>query len=142
MVDLSDDRVYAHSNRLSAGHCKKLAPTWSQLAEEYKDNKNVSIDQVDCTKARSLCEKAEVRGYPTLKSYHNGEQHAVFKGMNYSLECSRKYYFSAPGCFASEVLSSILPYRIFGLLAGGRSIDALREYLTKAVNELTAETTA
>lgn len=62
------------------GHCKKLAPTWSQLADEYKTNDKVSIDQIDCTRAKTVCEKSEVRGYPTLKAYLNGEQHAVFKG--------------------------------------------------------------
>ncbi len=62
------------------GHCKKLAPVWSELADELKHNKQVSIGQVDCTQAQDLCKKLEVTGYPTLKSFHGGESHAQFRG--------------------------------------------------------------
>ena len=62
------------------GHCKKLAPVWSELADELKHNKQVSIGQVDCTQAQDLCKKLEVTGYPTLKSFHAGESHAQFRG--------------------------------------------------------------
>ncbi|CAL5227416.1 g10376 [Coccomyxa viridis] len=86
------------------GHCKKLAPVWSELADELKHNKQVSIGQVDCTQAQDLCKKLEVTGYPTLKSFHAGESHAQFRG--------------------------------------GRSLEALKEYVERAVQELTAETTA
>ena len=62
------------------GHCKKLAPTWSELADELKHNEQVSIGQVDCTQAQDLCKKLEVTGYPTLKSFYNGDSHAQFRG--------------------------------------------------------------
>ncbi|CAK0755263.1 hypothetical protein CVIRNUC_002361 [Coccomyxa viridis] len=86
------------------GHCKKLAPTWSELADELKYNKNVSIGQVDCTQAQNLCKKLEITGYPTLKSFYSGEAQAQFRG--------------------------------------GRSLDALKEYVERALQELTMETTA
>ena len=54
------------------GHCKRLAPTWTQLAEEYPDgNGKVNVVKVDCTVQKDLCSKHGVRGYPTL---------ALFKG--------------------------------------------------------------
>ncbi|BDA40934.1 probable thioredoxin domain-containing protein 5 [Coccomyxa sp. Obi] len=84
------------------GHCKKLAPTWSQLADSYKDSEEVVIAQVDCTKEKDVCEKAEVTGYPSLKSYYNGESHATFRG--------------------------------------GRTLEALQNYVDGAVKELTLET--
>ena len=62
------------------GHCKKLAPTWSELADELKHNQNVSIGQVDCTQAHNLCKKLEITGYPTLKSFYSGEAQAQFRG--------------------------------------------------------------
>ena len=62
------------------GHCKKLAPTWSELADELKHNKSISIGQVDCTQAQSLCKKLEITGYPTLKSFYSGEAQAQFRG--------------------------------------------------------------
>ncbi|KAK9916761.1 hypothetical protein WJX75_006663 [Coccomyxa subellipsoidea] len=86
------------------GHCKKMAPTWSQLADSYKSNKEVVIAQVDCTTAKDVCEKAEVTGYPSLKSYYNGESHATFRG--------------------------------------GRTLEALKNYVDGAVKELTLETVA
>lgn len=74
------------------GHCKKLAPAWSELADELKHNKQVSIGQVDCTQAQDLCKKLEVTGYPTLKSFHAGESHAQFRGEGHSASCLK------PGC--------------------------------------------
>jgi len=49
------------------GHCKKLAPTWKQLHNEYKDKANVV--KVDCTDkegSKDLCATFGVSGYPTL----------------------------------------------------------------------------
>ena len=49
------------------GHCKKLAPTWSQLEMHYKDS-NVVVASVDCTAGgKSICDANGVRGFPTLK---------------------------------------------------------------------------
>ncbi len=62
------------------GHCKKLAPTWSELADELKHNKQVSIGQVDCTQAQDLCKKLEISGYPTLKTIYAGQPGAQFRG--------------------------------------------------------------
>ena len=55
-----------------AGHCKTLAPTWKQLAEEYSGNGTVAVAHVDCTASKKPCEDAEVRGYPTLKASRGG----------------------------------------------------------------------
>lgn len=112
------------------------------MAEEYKNNDKVSIDQIDCTNAKTVCEKAEVRGYPTLKAYLNGEQHAVFKGMIH-------FWHACGTCLSSGKLStiSVLEDRLpacqmfkWTMTAGGRSIETLREYINAAVRELTLET--
>jgi protein disulfide-isomerase-like protein len=49
------------------GHCKSLAPTWEKLAAEYEGHKEVGIASVDCTKEKAVCDKAGVKGFPTLK---------------------------------------------------------------------------
>lgn len=55
------------------GHCKRLAPTWGELADSYDGNESVKIASVDCTVHRDVCSTADIKGYPTLKVYHSGE---------------------------------------------------------------------
>lgn len=50
------------------GHCKKMAPAWSELMEKHADSKTLFVAKVDCTKeGKSLCSKEGVRGFPTVK---------------------------------------------------------------------------
>ncbi|CAG0886167.1 unnamed protein product [Darwinula stevensoni] len=54
------------------GHCKRLSPTWEDLATKYKDDASIKIARVDCTVETALCAQHEVTGYPTLK-FLNGK---------------------------------------------------------------------
>ncbi|KAL9113018.1 MAG: hypothetical protein Q9227_002883 [Pyrenula ochraceoflavens] len=54
------------------GHCQALAPTWSQLAKELKDQLNVG--EVNCDKERRLCNDVGVKGYPTIHFFRGGER--------------------------------------------------------------------
>ncbi|KAI7892401.1 thioredoxin-like protein [Mucor mucedo] len=54
------------------GHCKALAPEYEIAATTLKD-KEIKIAKVDCTENQDLCQKYDVRGYPTLKVFRNGE---------------------------------------------------------------------
>ncbi|KAF9790736.1 protein disulfide isomerase [Thelephora terrestris] len=51
------------------GHCKNLAPKWEQLADAFKHAQDkVIIAKVDADgEGKSLGQKFEVKGYPTLK---------------------------------------------------------------------------
>lgn len=49
------------------GHCRKLAPTWTQLAEQMKNQ--LVIAEVNCDDHNALCRAEDVQGYPMLFYY-------------------------------------------------------------------------
>eukprot|EP00092_Neocalanus_flemingeri_P060104 GFUD01071999.1.p1 GENE.GFUD01071999.1~~GFUD01071999.1.p1 ORF type:complete len:414 (+),score=147.69 GFUD01071999.1:53-1243(+) len=66
------------------GHCKRLAPTWEDLAKKYEDNSGVVIAHVDCSAAdninRPLCDAQGVNGFPTLNIYKDGVKAEEYSG--------------------------------------------------------------
>jgi len=64
------------------GHCKKLAPAWSELATEINpdDEWEANILSLDCTQYKSVCSENGVTGYPTLKLFYPD----VDEGIRYS----------------------------------------------------------
>ncbi|KAL1918743.1 uncharacterized protein VTP21DRAFT_2765 [Calcarisporiella thermophila] len=69
------------------GHCKNLAPVWEELGKQLKGQ--VNVGKVDCTVESSLCKQMNVRGYPTLIFFMDGER-MEYKGKR-DLEVLRKY---------------------------------------------------
>ncbi|KAG1677671.1 Thioredoxin domain-containing protein 5 [Nymphon striatum] len=67
------------------GHCKALAPTWTQLATKFVSSPNIMIAKVDCTVEQDICKRNKVQGYPTLMIYSKGEFIREYEG-NRSLE--------------------------------------------------------
>eukprot|EP00986_Skeletonema_menzelii_P004485 scaffold1527_cov145-Skeletonema_menzelii.AAC.19 len=55
------------------GHCKSLAPTLDKAASALAGK--LAIGKIDCTVEKKLCkgELFDIRGYPTLKYYRDGE---------------------------------------------------------------------
>jgi len=64
------------------GHCKRLAPTWEELAKTLSSEGKVKIAHVDCTleENKELCNDQEVEGYPTLFLYKNGVKVSEYNG--------------------------------------------------------------
>lgn len=66
------------------GHCKRLAPTWEELAKKYEDVSGVTIGHVDCTADdnanRELCSKHGVNGFPTLNLFKDGVKAEEYNG--------------------------------------------------------------
>eukprot|EP01025_Chloroclados_australasicus_P045256 TRINITY_DN49405_c1_g1_i2.p4 TRINITY_DN49405_c1_g1~~TRINITY_DN49405_c1_g1_i2.p4 ORF type:complete len:146 (+),score=12.42 TRINITY_DN49405_c1_g1_i2:267-704(+) len=62
------------------GHCKNLAPTWAQLGDKFANDSDIIIAHVDCTLHKGVCAQAEVKGYPTLKAFINGEEYKAYSG--------------------------------------------------------------
>jgi protein disulfide-isomerase-like protein len=70
------------------GHCKSLAPTWSELAtaEVAKRDDGFKIAKIDCTGAgKKSCDAHKVQGFPTLKAIVNGKV-VDYEGHERSLE--------------------------------------------------------
>ncbi|KAJ3713890.1 thioredoxin-like protein [Lentinula raphanica] len=66
------------------GHCRAFAPTWEQLVENNKEGNaqatGVKLAQVNCAVHGDLCNANNVKGYPQLNLYNNGEFVETFKG--------------------------------------------------------------
>jgi len=55
------------------GHCKKFKPKINKVAVKFKGR--IEFGLVDCTIERALCDRFDVRSYPTLKYHRAGEFH-------------------------------------------------------------------
>jgi len=62
------------------GHCQRMAPAWSELGKDFEADPLVKIGRLDCTESESVCRDIEVRGYPTLVYFRDGEVVEPFKG--------------------------------------------------------------
>ncbi|CAH1773728.1 unnamed protein product, partial [Owenia fusiformis] len=62
------------------GHCKRLAPTWDELAKKFNEEASIIIGKVDCTIETALCSDQGVQGYPTLKFFNKATEGVKYKG--------------------------------------------------------------
>lgn len=64
------------------GHCKRLAPTWDDLAGKFATNPLAKVAKVDCTldDSKDLCNEQGVDGFPTVFLYKNGEKLEEYNG--------------------------------------------------------------
>lgn len=60
------------------GHCKALAPHYEDAAKELKGT--LPLFEINCDEDRSLCDKAGIQGFPTLKVYANGVHTEDYQG--------------------------------------------------------------
>ena len=59
------------------GHCKRLAPTWDELAVTAGEEFNVG--KIDCTVHETTCRAFNIQGYPTVK-FIDGENMYDYRG--------------------------------------------------------------
>jgi len=64
------------------GHCKRLKPEFEKASGDLlRNDPPVHLVKVDCTEAgKDSCGRFEVRGYPTLKIFKNGEVSSDYNG--------------------------------------------------------------
>jgi len=60
-----------------------MKPAYDKLADEFASSSSVNIVDVDCTQEQDLCSKHEVRGYPTIKYWLDGERKDYQGGRSY-----------------------------------------------------------
>lgn len=56
------------------GHCKSLKPTYEKLAQAFQSEEDVIVAAVDATAHRSLGDKYDVKGFPTIKFFRAGAE--------------------------------------------------------------------
>jgi len=64
------------------GHCKKIKPEFDKASSLLAENDPpVQLVKVDCTEAgKDVCQRFEVKGYPTIKIFRDGEFSQDYNG--------------------------------------------------------------
>ncbi|KAF8590271.1 thioredoxin-like protein [Ramaria rubella] len=64
------------------GHCRQFAPTWRRLVEhvESQTDPGISLAQVNCAIQGDLCNENNVKSYPSLRLYKEGESIEDYDG--------------------------------------------------------------
>ncbi|CAG8610898.1 14628_t:CDS:2, partial [Cetraspora pellucida] len=55
------------------GHCKNLAPIYEKVAEDYSQESDCVVANVDATVSKDIGDEYKVSGYPTIKFFPKGE---------------------------------------------------------------------
>eukprot|EP00999_Lentomonas_sp_LEN2_P003002 NODE_859_length_1152_cov_70.175610_g817_i0.p1 GENE.NODE_859_length_1152_cov_70.175610_g817_i0~~NODE_859_length_1152_cov_70.175610_g817_i0.p1 ORF type:complete len:143 (-),score=38.78 NODE_859_length_1152_cov_70.175610_g817_i0:514-942(-) len=83
-----------------------MKPAWDKLGSEYEASSSVVVADVDCTIEKDLCQKHEVRGYPTIKYYNDetGKAGEKYQGGR-DFDSLKKFVgdkLEGPGCQVSD----------------------------------------
>ncbi|RKP25336.1 hypothetical protein SYNPS1DRAFT_28928 [Syncephalis pseudoplumigaleata] len=62
-------------------HCKKMAPAWVELSHKYANTKDFHLGEINCLAEMDLCERHDIKGFPTMVMYHNGDRENEYEGM-------------------------------------------------------------
>ncbi|EQC41144.1 hypothetical protein SDRG_01122 [Saprolegnia diclina VS20] len=65
----SKDAVFVKFYAPWCGHCKTLAPAWKELSAGFSVLENVVVAEVDCDTHTDVCQRHDIKGYPTLKLF-------------------------------------------------------------------------
>lgn len=89
VIVLDDDSFHAHIAKYPVtivefyapwcGHCKKLAPKYTEAAEVLAKFDGIRLGKIDATQHKARAEELGVRGYPSVKVFVNGEFHQDYK---------------------------------------------------------------
>ncbi len=106
------------------GHCQRLAPTWSEFNRMHMEEINVGT--VDCTSdgGQPLCQKLEVRGYPTLMYFPKETQGEDDRVKGYKFQGQRTMEgleaFAIQGGWKNVGSDQLIPMNLAGIESWGR----------------------
>ncbi|EPX74180.1 ER associated protein disulfide isomerase Pdi2 [Schizosaccharomyces octosporus yFS286] len=89
--DVENARWFIKFYSPSCPACKRIAPLWEGMAkksEEKANQANIHIGEVNCKEHVSLCQKLEIREFPTLRFSVNGENKQEIKYSGSTTEAS------------------------------------------------------
>jgi len=129
------------------GHCKRLKPEFEKSAGDLLANDPpVSLVKVDCTEAgKDTCGRFEVRGYPTLKIFRNGELSSDYNGPREAAGIT-KYMKSQVGPASKEIKTVAEAEAILGktdavIFGFGAADSTIQQTLAKTAAKLREEYT-
>ncbi|KAG5684015.1 hypothetical protein PVAND_013268 [Polypedilum vanderplanki] len=59
---------------------KKILKIWENVGEHYEDSEDILIAEMDCGKFKPICQKFNVREYPTLIIFKDGKRFERYIG--------------------------------------------------------------
>lgn len=59
------------------GHCKAMIPEYEKAATELKSD-NITLAEIDCTINGDVCNRYNLKGYPTLQIFRKGRASDVY----------------------------------------------------------------
>jgi len=124
------------------GHCKRLKPEFDKASKDLLSNDPpVTLAKIDCTEGgKDTCNRFEVRGYPTLKIFRNGELSQDYNGPREAGGIV-KYMRSQVGaaskeCKSDDDLKQILEKAKEVVVVGSLESDSDMDLFQKVANKL------
>ncbi|KAJ7391853.1 Protein disulfide-isomerase A5 [Desmophyllum pertusum] len=63
------------------GYCKSMKPDYFKAAEILsEEHPSAALAAIDCTRFKPLCKQIEIKGFPTVKYFKNGEFEKEYEG--------------------------------------------------------------
>ena len=119
------------------GHCKKLEPTWNELAKSTKDR--INIGKIEASVNKRIGSKYNVQGYPTLL-FINGDKYEKYNGdrsldslKRFAHQMLSKTYISE---FREKSLRNTNDMAAIGIIMYSNTIDTKLKTYVEAANDL------
>mmetsp|Transcript_28415 Transcript_28415/g.72329 ORF Transcript_28415/g.72329 Transcript_28415/m.72329 type:complete len:173 (-) Transcript_28415:144-662(-) len=74
-------------------NCKRVAPAWSELADEVAHIKDCHVARLNCEMYEQLCDSLDVERTPTFKLYHKGAEVLTYKADVIHIDLLKPFLF-------------------------------------------------